>query len=506
MIVARPDDLHLRTIAEVAAGEPVMLGSDLLAVLGVRREQVLAALADGPDVYGVTTGMGALSDARLTPEEQAGHSARVMAARAAGGPPWLSREEARAVVAVRLRTFLNGDAGVSAGLCAWLASLLAYDLVPAVPRTGSGAAGEILPLAHAWAHLAGGGLMLDADDEAAPSPEPWPTEPTGPPALGPKEGIALLAGVPVATALAILRARDLRRLGHQAAAVAAAEIALVAASRDPYAAATARADDELAGVLATLRDLAGPEPAPRHLQAPVSFRVVGPVLAHLARTAGALERAADRGLAGVTDSPAFLETGPGAEDGPRFVGTAGFHGLDLAAAHEGARGALIHAASVGAARLHRLLDPAVTGLPIQLSADPGPQTGLTPVHKRVVADLHAAAAATPAYVSTVETSQGQEDVQSFALEAAEGLRQAVAAFETTLAAEMLAVHQALGLAPDRRLPARLAALWEAVADVLPPGFEDRSWGPDLGRLVRLLRSGWAVPSGPDDETKSRLIL
>ena len=500
MIVEAAADLDRDAVLRVAAGEPVGLGRGLLARVGARRSEALAVLADGPDVYGVTTGMGALSGTRLTAEEQAGHSARLMSARAVGGPPWLSREEARALVAVRLRTFLGGDAAVSAELCVWLATLLERDLVPAVPRTGSGAAGEILPLAHAWAHLAGGGELLDPEGAAVPAPPV--VGPLAPPRLGPKEGIALLAGVPVATALAVVRSAGLRRLAHQAAVVAAAEIALVAATRDPYAAGVARGDDELAAVLTTVRDLAGPEPAPRHLQAPVSFRVVGPVLAHLARATSALQAAADRGLAGVTDSPAFLDPEPGAaaapgvEAGPRFVGTAGFHGLDLAAAFEGARGALVHAASVGAARLHRLLDPGVSGLPAQLSADPGPQAGLTPVHKRVVAEVHAAAAATAAYAPTVETSQGQEDVQTFALEAAESLHAAERAFETALAAEVLAVHQALGLVAERRLPERLAPLWAEVAAVLPPGTEDRSWGPDLECLRRLIRSGWAAPSSP----------
>src|SRR5216684_1706471 len=83
-------------------------------------------------------------------------------------------------------------------------------------------------------------------------------------------------------------------------------------------------------------------------------------------------RAAGRALDGVTDSPAFL-------DG-RFTGTAGFHGIDLAAHCDQLTAALAHAAEVSAARCHRLLDPRVTGLPAQLAARPGPETGLVTVH------------------------------------------------------------------------------------------------------------------------------
>ena len=89
----------------------------------------------------------------------------------------------------------------------------------------------------------------------------------------------------------------------------------------------------LAAVLARLRAAAGDEPSPRSLQAPVSFRVAGPVLTQLHRAAALLEAAVRRALTGVTDSPAYL-------DG-RFTGTAGFHGIDLAAHCDHAHGGVL---------------------------------------------------------------------------------------------------------------------------------------------------------------------
>jgi histidine ammonia-lyase len=486
MPVAAPEDLGPAEVLACAVGASPELDDRLLARLDRGRAEVLNALKGGQPVYGVTTGMGALAGTRLDPAQQTEQSRRLLVGRAVGGPPWLSRTEARAVVAVRLRTFLSGDAGVSAELCAWLATLLAEDLAPAVPRTSSGSAGEIVPLAHAWGHLAGAGRMLDRSGGAVAA--------TGllagrrPPRLGVKEGVALLQGVPVATALAVLRVREARVLLRQWTVVAAAEVALVGASRDPYRAGTARGDDVLGMVLRELRDLLGEEPsAPRRLQAPTSFRVVGPTLAHLARSIATLEEAVDRALAGVTDSPVWLDDGPGG----RFVGTSGFHGLELSAACDGVRGALLHAAEVGTARLHRLLDPAFTGLPAQLSADPGPQAGLVAVHKRAVGAVHAQTPVAFTAVGTHETSNGQEDVQAYAHEAAERLREAVLAAREVVACELLAVHQAHALDPGR--PAGAAGLADAVAragEVLPGTTEDRAWGEDLEALTRLLERGW----------------
>ncbi len=373
-------------VCAIADGGALRLGPRLLGDVQRQCELARAVLRGGDPVYGVNTGMGALSGVRLTGPQQLAHQRNLLLARATGGPPWLPAADVRAIFAVRLRTFLSGDAGVSGQLCQRLAEFLNAGIVPAVPRAGVGCAGEIIPLAHAFGPLAGIGLVLAGGGAARPAAGPLAASGLGEFALGPKEGIALLAGVPGATALAVRRVAEAHRVGQQMTAAAALSIVAAGASRDPYGAACARGDDILAGVLGRLRMLtgdgtgAGATAAPaggsgagaaRALQAPVSFRVAGPVLAQLLRAAGALTDAIGRALAGVTDSPAFL-------DG-RFVGTAGFHGIDLAAHCDQLTAALAHAAEVSAARLHRLLDPRVTGLPAQLAAHSGP--GYRPGHR-----------------------------------------------------------------------------------------------------------------------------
>jgi histidine ammonia-lyase len=393
--------------------------------------------------------MGALSKVRLTEDEQRTHQRNLLLGRAVGGPPWLPADEARAVLIGRLRTFLTGDAGVSVELVQRLVAFINSGEMPEIPVGGAGSAGEIIPLAHAFGQL--------ADD------------------LGPKEGIALLAGIPGATGRAALHAARVRRLADRLSEIAAGSIAVIGANRAPYQPLTARGDDVLAAELARLRDMAGPEPDPRSLQAPVSFRVAGPVLAHVRRTLDQLDAAVGRAFSGVTDSPAYL-------DG-EFVGTAGFHGIDLAAHCDHLTAALAHAAEVSTARLHRLLDPAVTGLPAQLAHEPGPQAGLVAVHKRAVATCHALRRLTlPSATSTAETSNGQEDVQSFSWEAVGGLAETIRLTREVAACELLAVHQAFALS-KRPIPPGLRELLHAVADVVPPIEADRPFGRDLTRLL-----------------------
>jgi histidine ammonia-lyase len=217
----------------------------------------------------------------------------------------------------------------------------------------------------------------------------------------------------------------------------------------------------------------------------VSFRVAGPALAHLLRAATRLDEAVERSLAGVTTSPALV-------DGV-FLGTSGFDGFDLAASLDAVRLAVLHVAETGAARLHRMLDPRVTGLPPQLSPEPGRQTGLVAVHKRAVGLLHEARrASAPASLGAVETSQGQEDVQSFGLEAARAAADAVDVLRDVTASELLAVHQATLL--DDTAPRgteRLRMVLHKASEHLGSTTQDRVLGREVTAIAHVLGVGWA---------------
>ena len=480
-VIEAAADLNAAVIREVSAGLQIQLGPGLASRLQAQCELGRAALRRGAEAYGVTTGMGALSSTQLSAGEQRAHQRNLLLGRATGGPPWLPEADVRAIIAVRLRTFLSGDAAVSADLCRRLTDMLAAGLTPAVPQGGAGSAGEIIQLAHCFGPLIGIGAMLGpagpGGQLAGPRAAAAALAERGLPAyeLGPKEGIALLAGVPGATALSIMAGAEAACVAAMMTAAAGLSIAAVRAPADPYLAACARGDDMLGAVLSRIRAIIEPAGPPRMLQAPVSFRVTGPALAQVARAAQALAEATGRALAGVTDSPAFL-------DG-RFVSTAGFHGIDLAAQCDHLAVAITHAAEVAAARIHRLLDSRVTGLPAQLADRPGPQAGLVAVHKRAVGEVHALRRlAMPTSVGLIETSGGQEDVQSFAWEAAVNLRAALSRARAVAAAEALTAFRAASLA-GRPLPPGSEALLDTLSQIVRPIDGDRQFGADIELLL-----------------------
>jgi histidine ammonia-lyase len=509
IVLAGPGDLTREAVEAVAwEGERLVLAPAALERVAGGQAELVALLAGGARVYGVSTGMGWLASVDLDQAAQAGHQRNLLLGRAVAGPPWLPAAEARALLVTRLGNLLSGHAGVGPELCRFLADRVNDGFVPAVPRRGFGGAGEVIPLAHAFQTLVGAGLVLE-DGGTADAARALAGRGVLPHRLQAKEGIALLAGSPLAAALALARLRAGERLAGQLLASAAAAADALGAPLDAYDEAVGRlaGDPLLVEVLAELRRATGrPEggspagedagsqagedagsqagrPAPR-LQAPVSFRVAPQVLAQLRRTLGRLDEDVRRALAAVTDSPALV--------GGRVVAGGGFHAVGLAAGLDGLAVALVQAAELAGQRLHRLLDGRFSGLPDQLSPDPGPVTGLVLVQKRAVGALaEARRLAAPASLGLADTSLGQEDAASFAPEAAEQLRKVEALVREVMACELLAARQAWWLRATRGDPGPgrwpgLAPLAAWLEDLVAPVERDRPLGPDLARLVEAL--------------------
>lgn len=457
-----------------------MLAPDLLARIDEGHDALVAALASAGSVYGVNTGQGYLAGHALSPAEIARHQHDLLLGRAVGSAPWLTRAEARALVAVRLARFASPGAGVSGALCRFLADRLNDGFTPAIPRSGIGCAGEVIPLAHAFQTIVGIGSVLDTAGgrvDAAAALAARGVEPHRPRA---KEGIALLAGSPGVTALAILRAREGARLAraHLLAVACAADAAGVPVAPLSAAAGRASADPLLAGALEHLGSLLD-GPGGGGSQAPVSFRVAPQLAAHLARVVGRLEEDADRCLASGDDSPALVEGS--------FVSTGAFHEIDLAAGMDALAAALARVAEASAQRTHRMLDGRVTGLPDQLTPAPGPRCGLVVLHKRAVGAVHEMRRlAVPASLGSVDTSLGQEDVQSFGFAAADGLRRAQDLAREVLAIELITARQAWSLSGRPPAPG-LAAVAGPLQDLVAPVVEDRPLGDDVDRVAGLLR-------------------
>lgn len=167
--------------------------------------------------------------------------------------------------------------------------------------------------------------------------------------------------------------------------------------------------------------------------------------------------------------------------------------MDLASGFDSLSAAFVRAAELSGQRIHRLLDRRFSGLPDQLTSNPGYSCGLIVVQKRVVGVLNRLRRlAIPASIGLVDTSLGQEDAMTFGFEAAENLRRVEDLVRDVISCELLVARQAWALR-GAGIPAGLLDTFEQLADVVEPVEQDRPLGPDLSRIVALLGSGGLAP-------------
>jgi histidine ammonia-lyase len=497
VILDRHGRLDLEDYRRIAfEDEPVAVGAELLAAVDAERDAMLAHLDGGGAAYGINTGLGYLINHAVEADDQAAFQRSILLGRAAGVGPPLSAPVVRGTMLLRLAGFLSGRAGVSAGLCRFIADRLNDGWLPVVPAAVSGAAGETVALAHMFETLVGAGSVL-IEGHGVGAAEALSARGVAPYELGAKEGIALINGAPLAPALGVPLALRTEALLEHATLAGTLAVAVIDASARPY---SMRVGD-LKGDPGQLRvhrrigellDGGGLwEPA---LQAPVSFRVMPQVHGAAFDVLEQLYAQLRRELRAVTDSPLYMHAADGEPEG--LYSTGGFHAHALTLALETLAIALVHVLNLAEKRLHRLLDSRFSGLPEQLSRQPGRHSGLVILHKQVIGlAAEAATLASPASIRAVDASTGQEDFQAQTILVARRLEQILDDLELGLAYELVALRQAHDLS-GRAVPAPLQEAVGSIAEVVPEIVEDRSLADDVERVRTLIASGALVPEAP----------
>ncbi|HUA49435.1 MAG TPA: aromatic amino acid lyase [Solirubrobacteraceae bacterium] len=474
ILLERHDQLDLPQYQRVAfEREAVEVAPGLRSGVARSRAGLLHHLESGAQAYGVNTGLGYLAGRVVEDVDQAAFQRSILAGRATGTGRRLSEPVVRGAMLLRLTGFLSGYAGVSPELCSLLVERLNDGWFPVVPGGVSGAAGEIVPLAHLFSALV---------DDARPAYS-----------LGAKEGIALINGAPLAPALAVPLLLRAEALLEHATVCGALVIALTRAPARPYVVRVGelKGDRGQLAIHRRLGELLGPsgDRLGDARQAPVSLRVIPQVHGAALDVLEQLRGQLDRELRAVTDSPVFLGA---SEDGTEPEGlypTGNFHAQALTLLLDYAAIALTQLLNLGEKRLHRLLDSRFSGLPDQLTPDPGRQSGVITLHKQVIGlAAQARGLAAPATIHAIDASTGQEDMQAHTLLAAQQLDGVLDALELSLAHELVALRQARFLA-GTPLPAPLEHAAALLSEIVPPVTEDRSLAGDVSEARELVASG-----------------
>ena len=490
MILLDGEHLDASGLARIAAGEPVELEARALARVAENRKVIDRILAEGRTVYGINTGFGQFATVVIPPDQLAQLQLNLVRSHAAGVGDPLPRDQTRALMAARINCLLKGFSGIRPEPVRLLAECLNRDVLPVVPSQGSvGASGDLAPLAHVALLLVGEGLAWRGA-EPAPGGEALARAGLAPVALQPKEGLALINGTQLITALgclALQRFKKLAALSEEVAALSLEALRGTRAAFDPRIHAARPHPGQIASA-ARMQEILGEgsEISDSHkdchrVQDSYSLRCI-PQVHGVARDAlefagGILERE----LNSATDNPMIFTDTQESRSGGNFHGQYPAFACDLLAI------AACDLASISERRQERLVNPAYSDLPAFLTQQGGLESGFMMAHvtsAALVSEMKLLA--NPACVDSIPTSAGKEDHVSMGPIAARKLLKAVDALEQIIALEArmaLEGVRILGMQPA----AGLASLVERLTAACPP-WQDRPMYEEIGRTVQVLRS------------------
>jgi histidine ammonia-lyase len=496
-IVLDGTSLTLDDLVPCLLGEPVGLALAPAAKRQVRaaRAVVDAHVAAGDVVYGLTTGFGKLKSVAIPRGRLEELQENLILSHACGSGAPLSQGEVRAAQVLRLNGLVRGHSGIRLELAEALVRLFEKGFVPLVPEQGSvGASGDLAPQAHmAAAYMGHGEAFVGEKRMSARRALKAIGEP--PLVLAAKEGLALINGIEVMTAIAAGVWRRAAELSKAADVLAALSLEALQGSVKPFDARVAELKGQPghARTAANVRALlAGSEVLQSHascgrVQDPYSLRCVPQIHGAFKAALAHVEEVLAAEMNSVTDNPLlFPETG-------EVLSAGNFHGQPVSMALDYLGLALCTLANVSERRIEQLVNPDLSGLPAFLAVDPGTNSGF------MIAQVAAAALASenkvlahPASVDTIPTSANQEDHVSMGVHAARKARVICANVERILAIEYAAAAQARSFHPDLRAGRGAQAAEDLLRTRIPPRKKDRYLKPDLDVAEELLTSGALV--------------
>jgi len=476
----------------------ISIGKKARARVQAAQARVDAVIASGEQVYGLNTGFGQLAQVRISDDELLHLQENLIRSHAVGVGELLPDEIVRLVMVMKVMALAQGYSGVRPELVDAICGLINNGIYPCVPAKGSvGASGDLAPLAHMSCAVLGiGEARVDRDVVAAE--KALANAGLKPLVLAPKEGLALLNGTQVSTALALAAV-------FRAEHVLAAAVTAGAMSADAIKGSDTPFDErihELRGqpgqiaVATLLRQLInGSEIRASHVdcervQDPYSIRcqpqVVGACLDVLTHVSTVLQTEANA----VTDNPlVFADSGA-------ILSGGNFHAEPVALAADYLALSIAEIGALSERRTALLIDSHMSGLPAFLVEDSGLNSGF--MLAQVVAAALASenkALAHPASVDSIPTSANQEDHVSMATFAARRLFEMLDNVTNIVAIELLAATQGIEFHHPQQSSAMLESVVGQIRAVSPKYERDRSLAPDIEKVVAMINGGHFCQSG-----------
>lgn len=448
-------------------------------------------IAENKTVYGINTGFGALATKRINVNDLEQLQKKIILSHAAGTGELLSDQIVRLILLLKINSLARGFSGVRLKTIEILLQLFNQRIYPCIPSQGSvGASGDLAPLAHLSIILLGIGQAryegkIISAEEALTKINLTPLQ------LAPKEGLALINGTQVSTALALHSLLSAEDIFIAAIVTGALSTDAALGSYNPFEECVHQISSHtsqhtVAKMLRTLLQESAIHESHRtcqKVQDPYSLRcqpqVMGACLNHLRHASETFLNEANT----VSDNPLiFSETN-------KILTGGNFHAEAVAMAADTLALVLAEIGSLSERRIGLLMDPHFNSLPPFLVKNAGINSGFMMAH--VTASALASenkSLAHPASVDSIPTSANQEDHVSMATYAARRLLLMAENTTGIIAIELLSACQGIDLRRPLTTSALLEKIHRHVRERIAFYDQDRYFAPDIVAAKQIVRS------------------
>lgn len=479
-LIIEPGKLDFESIKAILTNEVVLkLSEDSIDSIEKSAAVVAEKIQNGEAIYGINTGFGALANVKIAKDELCMLQERIILSHATGVGALLPESTVRLIIALKINCLAQGFSGVSLPLVNALIALYNAGVYPCIPSKGSvGASGDLAPLAHLSLVLIGQG-EAQYKNKILPGGLALNTANLKPFKLGPKEGLSLINGTQVSTALAVEGLIMAERLLISAVVIGALSHQAAGGNNSIYneyihAVKNQDGQKEIAAIYRHLLEVETPSNESTKVQDPYSLRcqpqVLGACLSQLRFAAQTLLNETNS----VSDNPIVVVTER------KILSGGNFHAEAVAMASDNLALVFAEIGSLAERRLALLMDHNFSGLPPFLAKNPGLNSGFMIAHVTATAlASENKSLAHPACVDTIPTSANQEDHVSMATFAARRLIDMAENTATILAIELFAACQGIDMRRPLNVPPQLHAIIDELRQEVLFVEEDRYFGRDI---------------------------
>lgn len=486
-------ELDLKSIGNfLKGGCKIEITSDVRQRVVDCRTFVESKLNEDKAYYGINTGFGLLANKRIPKEQLEQLQTNLILSHASGVGEPLPKDVVKLMMLLRASVLSMGYSGVRFELLDLLVKMIEKEVIPYVPCQGSvGASGDLAPLAHLALAMIGEGNAYYADN-LMPAAKALKEAGLAPVRLQAKEGLALVNGTQMMTALAsvaMLKAFDMLMTADIAGALS---IEGLRGSIAPFDArihdvrgqsGQKKSADTIRKLLDGSQIIASHKGCSR-VQDPYSMRCIPQVHGAVRDLVEFARGIIERELNACTDNPlVFAKTGD-------ILSGGNFHGEPVAFACDVLAIGMTELGNISERRVEQMTNPKNGELPFKfLTANPGLNSGFMIPH--VVSGALASENKTlshPASVDTVPSSGGQEDHVSMGPWAARKLHMVLDNLEKILAIELLSAAQAVDLHEEKHPQAAgTGAVYSLIREKIPFMATDRFVGADIETIIGMLK-------------------